>query len=139
MSESQCAVFLFDVKTMVMTSSTPQIFESLPDAERFCQEQVHANPAQGCRIYDHAGKIVHTLSNDQVYAKHHGRPAAKRSVVVGSLCLLAGAGGVALDAWLEWRLVFGVLLGVRFLWVGTVKVSEGIASLMDERARTLRS
>jgi hypothetical protein len=55
-------------------------------------------------------------------------------VIIGSACLLAGVGGVALDAWLEWRLTFGVLLGARFLWVGSVKLSEGIAGLMDERA-----
>jgi hypothetical protein len=47
---------------------------------------------------------------------------------------LAGAGGVALDAWLGWRLVFGVLLGVRFLWAGTMKTAEGISGLMQERA-----
>ncbi|HYL72730.1 MAG TPA: hypothetical protein VEU96_00915 [Bryobacteraceae bacterium] len=49
--------------------------------------------------------------------------------MIGSLCLIAGVGGVALDAWLEWRLTLGVLLGARFLWVGTVKVAEGVAAL----------
>ena len=134
MTESQSAVFLFDVKTMLMSDGAPQIFDSLPDAERYCEERILANPAQGFRIYDRGGKIIHTFSNEEVYEQHHGRPAAKRSVIVGSLCLIAGAASVALDAWLEWRLVFGVLLGVRLLWVGTVKFSEGVSALMDERA-----
>ena len=134
MSDSQFAVFRFDVKTMTMAGGDPQIFDSLQDAQRFCEERTLANPAQGFRIYDRGGKIIHTFSNEEVYEQHHGRPAAKRSIVVGSLCLIAGAASVALDAWLEWRLVFGVLLGVRFLWVGTVKFSEGVSALMDERA-----
>ena len=139
MSESQYAVFTFDVKTMVMASSTPQVFDSLDAADRHCREHRLADPAQGCRIYDHTGKIVQTFLNEEIYERYHGRPAAQRNVAIGSLCLIVGASGVALDAWLGWRLVFGVLLGVRFLWVGAVKISEGIGRLMDERARTLRS
>ena len=44
-------------------------------------------------------------------------------------------GGVALDAWLGWSLTFGVLLGVRFLWVGTSKTADGIAGLRAARTK----
>jgi hypothetical protein len=144
MSDSQYTVFHFDVQTMSARdaqgrepsqgSDAPLLFDDLTVAERYCEEKIAANPTLGCRILDHTGKVVRTFANDQVYEKHHGRPAAKRSILIGAACLVAGAGGVALDAWLGWRLVFGVLLGVRFLWVGTVKTAEGIASLMQERA-----
>ena len=134
MSESQYAVFHFDVKTMVMGEGAPRIFPSLPDAEKHCQENIAANPAQGCRILDHTGKTVRTYSDDQLYDKHHGRPAAKRTLVFGIAFLIAGIGSVALDAWLGWRLVFGVLLGVRFLWVGCVKTIDGASALMSDRA-----
>jgi hypothetical protein len=40
---------------------------------------------------------------------------------------------VAVDAWREWSLTFGVILGVRFLWVGTVKVIDGVAAWKSER------
>jgi len=133
MSDSQYAVFHFDVKTMTMAETTPMIFDSLSDAQRHCQERIATTPAQGCRIYGHDGKIVQTFSDDKLYEQHHGRPAAKRNVIIGSLCLLAGISGVALDAWLEWRLTLGVLLGARFLWVGTVKMADGIAGMMDKR------
>jgi hypothetical protein len=135
MTESQYAVFHFDVKTMRMRGdNAPLIFEGLPAATSYCQQRIVDIPTLGCRIYDHDGNVVQTFSDDELYHKSHGRPAAKRSVIIGSACLLAGVGGVALDAWLEWRLTFGVLLGARFLWVGSVKLSEGIAGLMDERA-----
>ena len=136
MTESQYAIFHFDVKTMTMSeaSDIPLIIDGLDAATSYCQQKIADNPAIGCRIYDHDGKVVQTFSDDELYQKAHGRPAAKRSVIIGSACLLAGVGGVALDAWLEWRLTFGVLLGARFLWVGSVKLSEGIAGLMDERA-----
>jgi hypothetical protein len=132
MSESQYAVFRFDVKTMVMAEGVPLIFDTLSIAERHCQENIAANPASGCRILDHAGKTVRTFSDDQVYDKHHGRPAAKRNVVLGSALLVVGVSSVALDAWLGWRLVFGVLLGVRLLWAGCVKTIDGVSYLIRD-------
>jgi len=134
MSESQYAVFRFDVKTMVMADDTPLIFDTLADAERHCGENIAAMPALGCRILDHTGKTVRTFSDDQIYDQHHGRPAAKRNVVLGSALLIAGVSSVALDAWLGWRLVFGVLLGVRLLWAGTVKTIDGASYLMRDDA-----
>jgi len=134
MSESQYAVFRFDVKTMVMADDTPLIFDTLADAERHCGENIAALPALGCRILDHTGKTVRTFSDDQIYDQHHGRPAAKRNVVLGSALLIAGVSSVALDAWLGWRLVFGVLLGVRLLWAGTVKTIDGASYLMRDDA-----
>jgi len=134
MSESQYAVFRFDVKSMVMADGTPLIFDTLADAERHCGENIAAMPALGCRILDHTGKTVRTFSDDQIYDQHHGRPAAKRNVVLGSAFLIAGVSSVALDAWLGWRLVFGVLLGVRLLWAGTVKTIDGASYLMRDDA-----
>jgi hypothetical protein len=133
MSDSQYAVFRFDVKSMVMAEGGPRIFDTLADAERYCQENITSNTSLGCRILDHTGKTVRTFSDDQVYDKHHGRPAAKRNVWVGSALLIAGVSSVALDAWLGWRLVFGVLLGVRLLWAGCVKTIDGVAFLMRSR------
>src|SRR5450432_1117343 len=127
MTDSQFAVFHFDVKTMTMSGGEPLLFDSFVDAERHCQEWIVAQPAMGCRIYNNAGAVVRTFSDSQLFDQHHGRPAAKRSVVIGGLFLLAGVCSVALDAWFEWRLILGVLLGARCLWVGTVKFSEGVA------------
>jgi len=134
MSESQYAVFRFDVKTMVMDGDAPLIFNSFADAERDCQENVAANPAVGCRILDRTGKTVRTFSDERLYDQHHGRPAAKRNVLLGSALLAAGVSSVALDAWLGWRLVFGVLLGVRLLWAGCVKTIDGVSFLMRDDA-----
>ena len=132
MSDSQYAVFRFDVKTMVMADADPLIFNTLPDAERHCRENIATNASLGCRILDHTGKTVQTISDQQIYEKHHGRPAAKRNVWMGSALLMIGISSVALDAWLGWRLVFGVLLGVRLLWAGTVKTIDGVTYLMRE-------
>jgi hypothetical protein len=88
----------------------------------------------GCRIYDYKGRAVESFSNSEIYDRHHGIPAAKRNVALGAICLLTGAGGVALDASLKWRLTFGVLLGIRFLWVGCVKMIDGIVGWKAERS-----
>lgn len=143
MRESDYAVFHFDVKTMSMRDAqgdyltsgndTPLVFETLAAAEQYCRRKISTTPALGCRIYDHHGQVVQTFSDEQIYDRHYGLPAAKRNLALGSACLIAGVGGVALDAWLHWRLTFGVLLGVRFLWVGTVRMMDGIAVWKAER------
>ena len=134
MTDSQYAVFHFEVKSMVMVERAPLIFDTFSDAERHCQENIAAHPSLGCRILDSSGKTIRTFSDHEIYDQHHGRPAAKRNVVLGSIFLAAGLGSVALDAWLGWRLVFGVLLGVRLLWAGCVKTIDGVTTLMQDRA-----
>ncbi len=143
MSESQYAVFHFDVKTMSMRDAkgdylsagndAPLIFDNFEDASKYCQGIVASKPAMGCRIYDHKGRVVQTFSDEQVYDRHHGLPAAKRNIAIGGACLALGISGVALDASLGWSLTFGVLIGVRFLWVGTMRMAEGIAGWRDQR------
>ncbi len=145
LAESQYAVFHFDVKTLSLRDAqgrylssdndAPRIFESLPDAQKYCRDKIAASPVLGCRIYDHRAQVVQSFSNEALYEHHHGQPAAKRSLWIGIACLFAGVGGVGLDAWLGWSLTFGVLLGVRFLWVGTSKTIDGIAGLRTARAK----
>jgi len=142
MSDGQYALFHFDVKTMSMRDAqgnflssendAPLIFNTLDEARTYAREKIASTPALGCRIYDHQGKIVETFSNPEIYDRHHGRPAAGRNIALGAACLLLGVSGVALDASLKWRLTFGVLLGIRFLWVGAVKMMDGIADWKTE-------
>ncbi|HYL72731.1 MAG TPA: hypothetical protein VEU96_00920 [Bryobacteraceae bacterium] len=75
-TDSQFAVFHLDVKTMIMSGGAPVIFDCLGDAERHCQSKVTDTPALGCRIYTTTGAVVRTVSDDRLFAKHHGRPAA---------------------------------------------------------------
>jgi len=42
---------------------------------------------------------------------------------------IAGVGLISLDVWLGFRLIFGVFLGVRFLWVAAVKLIDGVTGL----------
>ena len=120
MQETQYGVFHFDVATMSMRDAqgnyltsendAPLIFNSLEEARDYSQQKIAATPALGCRIYDHRGQAIESFSNAQIYDRHHGRPAAKRDIAIGSACLIASIAGVALDAWREWSLTFGVIL-----------------------------
>jgi hypothetical protein len=141
MSDSQFALFHFDVKTMSMRDAQgnylssgndqPLIFDTLEAAERYSQAKIVETSALGCRIYDHDGQVVKSFQDDQLYTHHHGRPAAKRSLWLGAALFSAGLFSVALDAWMEWTLTLGVLIGARLLWVGSVKLIDGISTLRD--------
>lgn len=148
MTDSQCAVFHFDVKTMSMRDAqggdAPQdkyaclIFDSMTDAESYCQEKIAVTPALGCGIYGHNGTVVRTFADDQVYTQHHGQPSARRNLMVGGACLAVGVTCVAVDAWSGWSLIIGVVLVLRFVWVGTVKMAEGIAATIESKRVTNR-
>ena len=130
MTESQYAVFQFDVKTMSMGGSeTPLIFDSLSAAESYSREKMAVLPGLGFRIYDRDGKIVGTFTDTQVYEKFHGQPAAKRSLLMGAIYLVIGVALIAVDVRLGFSLILGVFLGVRFLWVAGVKLIEGFTGL----------
>jgi len=112
MADSQCAVFQFDVKTMSMQGAEgPVIFDSLADAERYSEYQISATPGVGCRIYDRDGKIVGTFADTQVYESFHGRPAARRSLLAGTVYLVIGVGLIILDVRLGFRLILGAECG----------------------------
>jgi hypothetical protein len=146
MTDAQCAVFHFDVKTMTMRDAqglaAPAdqyacvIFDSIADAERYCRGKIAGTPILGCRIYSHEGTVLGTLVDDAVYTQHHGQPAARRNLWVGGACLATGVTCVAVDAWSGWSLIVGVLLGLRFVWVGTMKLADGIAGMIDNSRAT---
>jgi len=130
MTDSQFAVFQFDVKSMCMQDAdAPLIFDSLAEAERYSQEKMAATPGLGFRIYDRDGKILETFTDAQVYERFHGQPAAKRSLLVGVVYLVLGVGLISLDVRMGFRLIFGVILGVRFLWVAGVRLIDGVTGM----------
>lgn len=131
MTESQYAVFQFDVKTMSMREGeeAPLIFDSLASAERYSEGKIATTPGLGYRIYDRDGKVVRTLTDRKLYERFHGKPAAKRSLLIGIACLVAGVALISLDVWMGLRLIFGVFLGVRCLWVAAVNLIDGISGV----------
>ena len=140
MSPSQYAVFHFDIETMSMRNAQgeylsaeepPLIFSTLDEARAYSTEKVAITPKLGCRIYNHRGETVESFSNPDVYNQHHGLPAAKRNLAIGAVCLATGFGAVALDASLKWRLMIGVVLGVRLVWAGCTKTIDGLAAWKD--------
>lgn len=67
MTESQCAVFHFDVKTMSMREGddVPLIFSSLDEAERYSRGKIAEASGVGCQIYDRGGRIIGTFADSE--------------------------------------------------------------------------
>lgn len=146
MTDSQFAVFHFDVKTMVMSGDTLMIFDNLADAERHCQSKIAATPALGCRIYNNQGSIVRTFSDDRLFAKHHGRAGGeaqrhRRQFMPDrglGWCSSGCVDGVAADAWgPAGRAVFvggdGESRGGRCRAVGTIGIGLPLQPAQEPR------
>lgn len=137
MTESQYAVFHFDVQTMRMCEGqdAPLIFDSLAGAERHAREKVAAVSGLGCQILDSSGRVAGMFHDPEIYERFQGWPAAKRSLRQGIACLFAAAALIGLDAWFGFQLILGVFLGIRFLWAAAVNIIDGVSGLMEHNSK----
>ncbi len=132
MTDSQYAVFPFDVKTMMAREGQPLIFDSLAEAERYSKDKVAGNPDIGFQIRECNGKLVATVNDPALYERFHGQPAARRSIWIGLANLVAGLILIGIDVRFGLRLILPFLLGFRFVWVAAVKLIEGYSALKTE-------
>lgn len=104
--EGQYAVFHSDVATDVERTpagrylqpgeqSTCLVFDSLPEAEQYCQAKVESLPRLRCDIYDHAGKSRPPL---ETFVNKAHQKSSKKYVYWGWV-LVAGS---VFCFWLEW-------------------------------------
>jgi len=141
MQRGQIALFHFDYKSRVMcgadgrSAAVPSLFADLPEAESYAQSYIEANPRRGCRMYDSTGKLVGELASEVARAAENPRRDAKRDLYIGLGGLLMIPLGFLVDRWVGWAIFLGMALGTKLTMLGIMKLSEGIAGLIQTRRR----
>ena len=142
LAPGEVALFHFDGKRRMLCnadgsfgSARPAVFQTVDVADAYARRYVEANPRRGCRIYDAGGACIREIAGSAVPERHYTRAAAKRDLCVGLLGFLLIPVGFLIDAWVGWSLFLGMALGTKFVMLGIIKLSDGLAGLMDTRPR----
>jgi hypothetical protein len=142
----QYAVFAYDARTHVSRGSDGQFTASGEDAVAICPDLAHArdlsdtlvasHPDLCCEIYTHEGKSgdpVQVIYNAAVAGKYTGRPFARREAWQGAALWLCAAVFIAVDIHHDLAWIWGYVIGVKLLIVGTAFLVRGLVGLYEHR------
>jgi hypothetical protein len=138
----QVALFHFDSRSRMMcgadgelTACGPAVFDSMPDAEVYAQKYVQTNLRRGCRVYDSTGAVVGEYVSSAAKALDNPRRQAKLDLCIGLFGLLLMPLGFLFDHWVRWSMFLGMALATKFTMMGILKLSDGIAGLIQTKSR----
>ena len=136
----EVALFHFEGKSRVMCSAggnregaVATKFATVQNAQEYAKQYVKANPARGCRIYDSTGQRIGDITGEECPAERYTRAQAKRDLLIGIAGFVVIPLGFLFDKWVGWGLFLGMAVATKFVMLGIIKMSEGIAGLMETR------
>jgi hypothetical protein len=142
MQPGEVALFHFEGKSRIMCgadgsmdSAPPTRFASKEAADAYANEYVARHPRRGCRMYDSAGTCIGEIRGAATPAQRYTRAQAKRDVCIGVAGFVLIPAGFLFDKWIGWGLFLGMALATKFVMLGIVKLSDGIAGLMESKPR----
>lgn len=140
---AQYAVFHSDLATDIEKNSdgrfladgedsTCLIFDSLHDAESYCEAKVEAIPNLRCDIYDHLGKSKRPMLT---YVNQAHVKAPRKHAVWGAVLIAASLPCF----WIEWHwhgtLLVPIIVGINLIFAGLRLVHWGTGKPQTRRAR----
>lgn len=139
-------MFVFDIRTHVARDAEGRfpvdggasvaICECLNEAQECAAGIVASHPELCCEIYDHEGKSREPLEvvyNPAVEGRYRGRPYARRITACGSAIFLCGGALIALDMRRDLAWIWGYVLGLKMVVVGTALLVRGLTALYEHR------
>ena len=137
MRGGEVALFHFDGRSRVLCGADGSLgataravkFGTVEEAVSYAERYVGANGRRGCRIYDQSGDCVREIRGAEVPASRYTRAQAKRDLCIGLMGFLLIPIGFLIDWWIGWTIFLGVALGTKFVLLGIIKLSEGLAGL----------
>jgi len=142
MGPGEVLLFHFDGKSRVMCaadgtseSPSPTRFANKQEADAYANRYVAQHPRRGCRLYDSTGERIGDVLGASVPAQRYTRSHAKRDLCIGLACLSVIPIGFLFPRWPGPGLILGMIIATKFVLLGIVKLSEGIAGLMDTKPR----
>jgi hypothetical protein len=126
-----------DGKCLDGSNQAGMLFEHLPEAESYARSVADVDPRIGAGVYDSSWKVVAQFFH-QDFLESQKKANSPSRLFVWATGLLA-LGGLFL--WLEmrsgWTLIFGFLIGARFLLAGLFRAGRAFAALYQRRERNV--
>jgi hypothetical protein len=145
----QYALFVFDTRTRTPRNadgSAPgpkgrslAILDSREEAVAFANDVVSRDPALYCDIYDQAGEYGQPLETigDIAFRDKYVRGRARKELIGGSVLFVCGMILAAIDFHRNLQWIWGYVLGLKCMIVGTCLMVAGAIGLQKERPGTI--
>jgi hypothetical protein len=144
----QYAVFLFDIRTHV-TRDAEGLFPAggnpsiaicgdLDEALDFSRGVVARHSDLCAEIYDDTGKSgdpLQVIYDPSVEGRHRGLPVARRETGWGAVVFVCGISLIAVDIRHDLAWIWGYVLGLKMVIIGTALMIRGFAGLYEHRYR----
>lgn len=115
------------------------VFDALDEAVAYAEQFVRDAPSCACRIFDAESEApIATVVNTDARPEDDPRRMVRRAAW-GLLLIAVGLFGIWIDWLFDWFYVLGVVIGVKFLTVGFVRLGEGLSYYLASRKRGIRS
>jgi hypothetical protein len=114
------------------------VFPCVEEAVAYAEKAVRDAPSIACRVFasdvDEPVEVVRA----EPAARSADPKRARRRLAWGSTLVALGVVGILIDWHFDWYYLLGVLLGVKFLTVGAVRLVEAYVELRGVRAERAR-
>jgi hypothetical protein len=141
-------VFLFDIRTHVARDVEGQfpaggnvsaaICDDLDEARAFAGGVVARHPELCCEIFDHEGKSgapLQVVYDPTVQGRCQGRPVARRETAWGVTVFACGVALIAVDLRHDLAWIWGYVIGLKMVLVGTGLLVRGVSGLCQHRSQ----
>jgi hypothetical protein len=128
----QYSAFLRDRDTSVALDTSVTIFDSLNEARAWGEEVCACNARTRCDIYDSEGlanNAVDSIYNAAVRGDYVGVKPARTRLFAGLAALSVGTVLIAWDFHRDFRFMWGYILGVKLVLIGTTAAIQGASML----------
>ena len=136
----EVVLFHFEGKSRIMCAAdgtrnqaSATKFAGQSEAEAYARQYVAEHPGRGCRLYDSTGASLGEIRGLQARAPGYTRRDAKRDLSIGLAAFFLIPVGFLFDKWIGWGLFLGMAIATKFVLLGIVKLSEGIAGILDTK------
>jgi hypothetical protein len=146
MRPGQYALFVFDTRTRTPRNpdgSVPgpegrslAILDSREEAVALANDLVSLNHALYCEIYGHAGEYGLPLETirDTAFRDKYFRSRARKELTGGLILFVCGVILAAIDFHRDLQWIWGYVLGLKCMTVGTILMVAGAIGLRKERS-----
>jgi hypothetical protein len=142
----QYAVFVFDARTHVARDAAGRYPDRGEASVAFCDDLAAAQTLAGqvvaphpdlcCEIYDHEGMArapLEVVYNPAERGRYTGRPLARRKIFWGVALYVCAVPIVVADVVHDFRLIWGYVIGLKLMIIGTVLLVQGMLGLREHK------
>lgn len=116
-----------------------RLFDTLEDARSYASKHAHLAGRVGAGVYDHRWRILAQFASEESLRREAKQRQPSRLLLWSAVLLLLGAVLLWWEVRSGWTAIIGFLVGSRFLFSGTVKLTQALHEVLKKRRIPVQS